>query len=161
MTKEHLSPVPENRLECFGFNEAEILNTTIMGKRFFPLLKEQQTIIHSVAESGNAYGDFLFVTASRHSMAITFYGLGFHEYRDRWFTNEWRWYETPFSSNGCQDEMDKEEALQQILDRRDEILRYADNDTQSEEGYLFEMLAELTDDDGAISSFDDLYGFLG
>ena len=93
-------------------------------------------------------------------MAITFYGLGFHEYRDRWFTNEWRWYETPFSSKSCQDEMDKEKALQQILDRRDEILRYAENETQSEEGYLFEMLAELTDDDGAISSFDDLYGFL-
>ena len=161
MTKERLSPMPENRLERFGFNEAEILSITIMGKRFFPLLKAPQTIIHEITESGNAYGDFLFVTASRKSLAITFYGLGFHEYRDRWFTNEWRWYETPFSSKSCQDEVDKEEALQQILDRRDEILQYDENETQSEEGYLFEMLVELTDDDGAISSFDDMYGFLG
>jgi hypothetical protein len=33
--------------------------------------------------------------------------------------------------------------------------------SQSEAGHLFTMLADITDDDGAIAEFDDLLGFLG
>ena len=33
--------------------------------------------------------------------------------------------------------------------------------TQSEAGHLFEMRADLTDDDGAIAEFYDLLGLLG
>jgi hypothetical protein len=39
--------------------------------------------------------------------------------------------------------------------------KYAEKATQSEAGHLFEMIADLTDDDGAIAEFDDLLGFLG
>jgi hypothetical protein len=41
------------------------------------------------------------------------------------------------------------------------VLTYAAEATQSEAGYLFEMIAELMDDDGAIATFDDFLGFLG
>jgi hypothetical protein len=39
--------------------------------------------------------------------------------------------------------------------------KYAEKATQSEAGHLFEMIADLTDDDGVIAEFDDLLGFLG
>ena len=45
--------------------------------------------------------------------------------------------------------------------RKDELLPYAEKATQSEADRFFEMLADLTDDDGAIAEFDDLLGFLG
>ena len=51
--------------------------------------------------------------------------------------------------------------MNQVEARKDEILPYAKKATQSEAGYLFEMIADLTDDDGAIAEFDDLLGFLG
>lgn len=51
------------------------------------------------------------------------------------------------------------DAVKQVELRRNEVLGYATEATQSEEGYLFEMIAELTGDDGAIATFDDILGF--
>lgn len=51
--------------------------------------------------------------------------------------------------------------MKQVEARKNEILPYAEKATQSEAGHLFEMIADLTDDDGAIAEFDDLLGFLG
>ena len=85
----------------------------------------------------------------------------FHEYRDRWFTDEWHWYQTYVNSESCKGEISKSDAVKQIEERKDEILPYAEKSIQSEAGYLFETIADLTDDDGAIAEFDDLLGFLG
>ena len=129
------------------------------------MLQDPQTQIHAVRESGNAYGEFLFVTVSRENngqkLIMTFYGLGFHEYRDRWFMNEWHWYQTYANSESCKGNISKDDAVKQVEARKDEILPYAEKATQSEAGYLFEMIADLTDDDGAIAEFDDFLGFLG
>lgn len=165
MTKEHSPSTPENPNKKFGFTESEILFNRISHQRFLEMLQDPKHKINTIVESGNAYGEFLFVTISREDngqkLIITFYGLGYHEYRDRWFMDEWHWYQTYANSESCKGEISKDDALKQIEAQKIEILPYAEKATQSEAGYFFEMLADLTDDDGAIGELDDLLGFLG
>ena len=165
MKKESLTLTPENPYQKFGFTESEILFYRITHKRFLEILQDPKNKIHTVEDSGNTYGEFLFITISRDNyerqLMVTFYGLGFHEYRDRWFTDEWHWYPTFTNPESCKGEISKDDAVRQVEVRREEILPYADKATQSEAGHFFEILADLTDDDGAIAEFDDLLGFLG
>lgn len=165
MTKERSVSTPENPCQTFGFTESEILYFRVTHKRFLEILLDLQSKIHTVVESGNTYGDFLFVTVSRENngqqMMVTFYGLGFHEYRDRWFIDEWHWYRSFSNLESCEGEISKDDAMRQVEARKEEILPYAEKATQSEAGHFFEILADLTDDDGAIANFDDILGFLG
>ena len=41
-------------------------------------------------------------------------------------------------------------------ERRDEISPHFDEDEQSEQGKMFEALADMTDDDGALAEMQDL-----
>ena len=165
MIKEYSLSLPENPYQNFGFTESEILFFRVTHKRFLEILQDQKCKIHTVIESGNTFGDFLFVTVSRENngrqMMVTFYGLGFHEYRDRWFIDEWHWYQSFSNSESCEGEISKDDAVRQVEARKDEISPFAEKANQSQAGHLFEMLADLTDDDGAIADFDDILGFLG
>ncbi len=87
--------------EVFGFTEQENLNWRVSQERFGEILSDDRTLIHSIQESSNNYGEFLFVTASwegeKGRICMTFYGYGYHEYRERWVTSEWFWYQAnPF-----------------------------------------------------------------
>lgn len=142
----------------FGLTEQERLWDRISEERFQGLLKDESNRIHSVELAANTYGEFLFVrmgkTGSESKFGLTFWGLGFHEYRERWILDEWFWYRTNL---GHQDEVvSVEDTLKQLLERRDEIARYGTSQAQSRRGELFEMLADLTDDDGAWAALDDL-----
>lgn len=55
-----------------------------------------------------------------------------------------------------QEQIDKEEAQEMIQQRLESILPYSQKDTQSECGKLFEILADLTDDDGALAEMQDI-----
>jgi hypothetical protein len=165
LKKEYSSSPPEKPYQNFGFTESEILYFRVTHKRFLDILLDQKSKIHTVIESGNTFGDFLFVTVNRESngrqLMVTFYGLGFHEYRDRWFIYEWHWYQSFSNSESCEGEINKDEAVKQVEARKDEISPYAEKTKQPEAGYMFEMLADLTEDDGAIADFDDNLDFLG
>ena len=52
--------------------------------------------------------------------------------------------------------MEKEEASDLIQKRRESILPYVQEDTQTDYGRLFEILADLTDEDGALAELQDL-----
>src|SRR5260370_21942402 len=84
--------------EAFAFTEREWLDERISDERFQTLLHDEQTVVHQIEVSTNNYGEFLFVTMSRRASMdrafVTFWGLGVHELRERWFTGEWRFYET-------------------------------------------------------------------
>jgi hypothetical protein len=129
-------------------------------ERFSELLEDEQTTVHSAEESENNYGEFLFVTASRlgtgQRICMTFYGLGFHEYRERWFTDEWFWYQTPSFREVIVHIVPKEEAQAIIQQRLESISPYVKSGTQSARGRLFEMLANLTDEDGAYAELQEL-----
>lgn len=146
--------------EVFGLNEKEVLYWRVNQARFEHILNDKETIIHRLTESNNSFGEFLFVTTSRPGergrICITFYGLGYHEHRERWITKEWFWYQANPFPDLLQEKVKKEEAADQLQKRRESIEPEIGLRAQSERGKLFEILADLTDDDGALAEMQDL-----
>ncbi len=151
---------PRKPEEIFGMNQQEVLYGRINNERLSEILTDNQTIIHTIQESSNNYGEFQFVTTSRPGgqgrVVMTFFGLGYHEHRERWLTNEWFWYQASVYPEIMRNQIDKEDAKEMIQQRLESILPYSQEDTQSEHGKLFEILADLTDDDGALVEMEDL-----
>lgn len=152
----------EQRLSAangFSFTEREQLFDRISHERFLSILRDTKTHIHNLNLSTNTYGEFLFVTASRPNTEswewITFWGLGLHERRERYLLDEWFWYKAhPTEKLRCI-WIDPDSALAHIQIRREEIEPDAKILKQSKQGLLFEMLADLTDDDGASMDMDN------
>jgi hypothetical protein len=146
--------------EAYNLTENEDLFDRMTGKRLVAILDDEQTTIHEISNDSNNYGEFLFVATSRikdnERIFVTFYGLGFHEHRDRWYTDEWHWYEANSLPAREAKQMTKQEAHQLIEERRADIAPYINQEPQSKRGVLFEMLADLTDEDGAYSEMEDL-----
>jgi hypothetical protein len=153
-------PAPKKPYEVYGFTEHEHLFWRVNQKRFQEIINDEKTIIHTIQESSNNYGEFLFVTTSRpgdkERVAMTFYGQGFHEHRERWITDEWFWYETDIKSELLQHEIEKEKAVGLIQQHLESIQPYIQKDVQTDRGELFEILADLTDEDGALAEMEDL-----
>jgi hypothetical protein len=148
------------RRDIYGFTEKEDLWDRVSDQRFHELIDEPQTTIHQITIDSNNYGEFLFVATSRpvgdRRVCITFYGQGFHEHRERWYTNEWSWYEAHGFPETLEKSIPKDEARELIEERRREIAPYAIDQPQSGRARLFEMLADLTDEDGAYAELEDM-----
>ena len=154
------TPAHKRPYEQFGLTEREALFWRISQERFQSILEDEQTLIHRINESNNEFGEFLFVTASRPGdkarIAMSFYGLGYHEHRERWITDEWFWYQSELYQELASQKIPKEDALKMIQERRDRIAPEAGQDTQSERGQFFEFLADMTDEDGALAEMEYL-----
>lgn len=144
----------------FAFTERERLYDQLGHRRFLTLLRDVQTTIHTAELSENSYGEFLFVTISRPNEVarrqLTFYGLGYHQYRERWITDVWSWYEGSELARTQEQHLTREEVEQLIANRQQEVAQYLNKTSQSSRGKLYELLADLTDEDGAIAELDDL-----
>ena len=154
------TPAHQRPYEVYGFTERECLYRLVNHDRFTAILVDERTMIHHVQESSNNFGDFLFVTTSREGRngrtSMTFFGLGFHEYRERWFTDEWYWYQSNFHPNLLQERLSNEEAQELIQQRLEDIRPEITETIQSDRGRLFELLADLTDEDGAWAEIQDI-----
>ena len=154
-------PKPIKAEDLYGLTEHERLHDRVSDQRLQQILDDEKTTIHSVEVSTNNYGEFLFIATSQtdgqNRKAITFWGGGLHEYRDRWITHEWFYYSwnPPPGPDRLEKTVSKEEANKNIRQRKDEIAHYGTPDVQSERGKLFELLADLTDEDGAYSELED------
>ncbi len=148
--------------EPYGFSENERLFDRVTHNRFLAILNDPQTDILKAEMNSNSFGEFLFVSTRRGAgdtaSQITFYGLGYHEYRERWIDKEWAWYESTPSSETDQAKLAKEVAIAIITDRQTEITSEVGRKPQSPRGKLYEMLADLTDEDGALTELEDLGG---
>lgn len=82
--------------------------------------------------------------------------MGFHELRERWITEEWFWYRGHPSAEREENVLSDEEVQGLLNLRLTEIPSHTPTQKQSRRGQLFEMLADLTDDDGAWAELDDL-----
>ena len=161
MSKERKqSPAPKRPYEMFGLTEQESLYWRVSKDRFQELIDDDNTLIHEVNESSNNFGDFMFVTTSRSGdqgrICMTFYGLGYHDHRERWITEEWYWYQRKADPNLTQTRLEKEEVQELLEQRMRELKPHLSNDTQTNRGKLFEFLADLTDEDGALAEIQDL-----
>lgn len=154
-----MSPEAPNNQDDFQFTENEKLFELLSHRRFMLLVSKPDVIINSIHEDGNAFGEFLFVTLTRQSQAgsrpLAFYGLGYHEQRERWITEYWRWYESFLDTQG--EVVPKQEAMEQIKAREEWVRGMAASEPRpSRRAQLYDLLAEMTDEDGALSELEDL-----
>jgi hypothetical protein len=161
MNHEQLqSPAPEDPYKAFGFTEDEHLFWRVKNKRFNEIIDDEQTIIHNIRESSNTFGGFLFITTSRPGeegrIAMTFYGLGYHEYREKWIKDNWFWYRAGTNPEMMQRKIEKEEAKEMIKHRLESIQPFFGEYPQTTRGQVFEILADLTDEDGAVAELEDI-----
>ena len=159
-SKERSQPSPDG----FDFTERERLFYRVSHDRFNAIFKDERTTIHKITLSQNSYGEFLFVTLSREGEQgrepVTMYGLGFHEYRERWIHQEWYWFQANAFPSTMAQAIPLGEAGEVLRQREEEVAGWVTEDTQTKRGRLFEMLAELSDDDAAMTEMDDLGGAL-
>ena len=119
MSHEQLSqPAPKRPYEIFSLTEKEALYWRVDDQRFQALLEDESTVVHKIHTSTNNFGEFLFVTTPRpgeqERIAMTFYGLGYHQHRERWITDEWFWYQTNVYPSMMEDQVDKNKAKELI-----------------------------------------------
>ena len=156
---EH-QPAPRKSYEVFGLTEKEVLDWRISQDRFKDILSDKQSIIHKIESSSNNFGEFMFVTTSRPGeqgrIFITFYSLGYHKYRERWLTKEWFWYQTASNPDLQNQKVNLDEATKILNMRLEQIEPETLEDTQTARGYLFELLADLKDEDWALDKLQDL-----
>lgn len=148
----------------FGFTEQEELFYRVSHERFQAIFGDEKTAIHRIEVSYNNYGEFLFVTASRETQqgrqSVTFYGQGYHDQRERWISKEWFWYRANAFPSTTMQIVEKEEAEEILTQRVEEIAPYIEAEQQTMRGRLFEMMADLTDEDGASVEMEDLADWL-
>lgn len=155
-TKEQPQPQPEG----FPFTERERLFYRVSDRRFQSFLADPKTTVYDIQLSTNTYGEFLFVSMSYPKAQgrdiATFFGLGFHDYRERWIAAEWFWYDSTTYTEIVSKTIPYSEARRLIEQRRAEIAPHLAQPTQSAQGILFEILADVFDEDGAWSEMQDL-----
>ena len=161
MNHEQLpQPAQQKPSEIFGFTENEQLFTRVTEQRFQEFMLDENTLIHNAKDSGNMYGDFLFVTASRpgkeERISMTFFGLGYHEYRERPIKDDWFWHPAYLKPEELEKVIPKSEFADILQERYKTLPSPADIETQSRYGEMFELLADLTDEDGALAEMEDI-----
>jgi len=146
--------------EAFGITEAEVTRWRVSDERLREILANPNTTTHTIKLSTNTFGEFLFLTASRgggqQHVCMTFYGLGYHKYRERWLHKEWFWYQSQGNHVDIQSQLSEEEVNEKLDGRLAEISSLFGEDTQTELGVMFEQFADLTDDDAALAEMQDL-----
>lgn len=145
--------------EGFPFTERERLFYRVSDKRFHSFLADPHTTVHDIQLSTNTYGEFLFCTMSRPKAQgrdiATFFGLGFHDYRERWIAAEWFWYDSVTYTAIVPKTIPYSEAKQLIEQRRAEIAPHLAQTKQSARGKLFEILADVFDENGVWSEIQN------
>lgn len=143
----------------FEFTRDETLFSQLHHERFLALINASETTVLRATLSTNLYGEFLFITL-RHApkrqpaQLLTFYSQGYHEQRERWIRDTWSWYQAHEPEPGTP--LAKAEVQRLITERQTEIGPAIGEKTQSKRAQFFEMLADLTDEDGALAEMEDL-----
>jgi len=153
--------------ECLienGASKREVLFDRVSEETLRKLIRRAKRIYY-LKESSNLYGEFLFIGLlfdyKGEEIAITFYGLGYHEGRDRYFIDEWHFYwDANFDvfKDKYTESYSVEEVLEKIRERKEEIIEEAKEHKQSREGRIFEEIADLSDDDAALIFMEDYGG---
>lgn len=144
---------------CLSFTEREKLYDQVSHQRFLSILRQPDIEIHEVKEDTNSFGEFLFVTISCRNdqprKLYTFYGLGYHDYRECWIRETWQWFESQRKLNAFTPPQ-KQKALANITEREAFVQSQQSSETPSRSAEVFALLADLTDEDGALAELDDL-----
>lgn len=158
-TAEHRPVYIPTHEEVFEFSENERLFGRVSMVRFWEIVGSDRTRVHNAEVSNNNYGVFLFVTTSRRKgedpTLVTFWGLGWHDFRERWLYDTWFYHRSDPLGGILQLGLSKAELRQVIQERIQEIEPYIHENTQSRRGRLFEEIANLSDDDATYADLMD------
>lgn len=159
-TDNGMSPEAPINHDCFQLTEKEQLDDRISRARFMALVDDPNVDVNDIKVSTNAFGEFMFVTLSCRTIPasepLTFYGLGYHEQRERWISGYWRWYESIYKAKELGN-IPKSEAKAQIQEREDFAHTSATTaPVPSRRAQFYELMANLTDEDGALAELEDL-----
>ena len=146
---------PKRPFEIFDITEEEATSWRVSDEKLKEILATPNTSVHDIQITANDFGEFLYLTASRTNTPqrtyMVFYGLGYHQSRERWITQEWFWYQVPQSDVDTQQSLTLEEAEEQLAHRLSNIMEAPDHTPQSPKGYQFEQLADVEGDDEALA----------
>ncbi len=130
--------------------------------RFAALFHHPATRLLGIEVSTNLYGEWLFVTllldadTDTNTHPLTFWGLGYHSSRERWLTGEWHWHQA-FSPALAAETPDKAHAWREVGERLAHCQAEAvAAPAPGRRASLYALLADLTDEDGALSELEDL-----
>jgi hypothetical protein len=163
MSKER-PPRYEPPAARFGLTEQEQLWNRVSDRRLQTLLHDPATTTHRVEISINTYGEYLFLTLSRahlgKRMALCFWGLGYHEQREQWILDHWRYYatNTQFLPNTT---LTPDQTQAHLTARRRETDPQTTDELPPERAQPSATLADLGDEDGAYSELEDLEHLMG
>lgn len=146
----------------FGLTENEMLFDRVTSKRLKEIINNKKYRLTYNKRDTNNYGEFRFITLIDGKDAITFWGNGFHEMRDCIYIKTWFFYINPIQawSKGTDlykpmDDSHKKHAIQIIDFEAEDLEEDAREHYQSKQGKLFTCVANLTDDDAAMSMLED------
>ena len=87
---------------------------------------------------------------------MSFYGLGYHKYRERWIKDEWFWEQFPLKQVALQENLSNEDIAEHLGERVAEISPFFDEVRQTDLGRMFDCLADTTDDETVLAEFQTL-----
>ena len=144
---------------CFTFTEREQLYDRVSHDRFMALVMQPDVDVQEIELSSNSFGEYLFVTVScraeQPKKLYTFWGFGYHDHRERWIVETWQWFES-YRKAETVPVIPKEEVYGQIKEREAFVRAQTMPTKPSRRAQMYELLADLTDEDGALTELEDL-----
>ncbi len=133
--------------------EDERLWENISYKRLKEIIKMPNVRVVNYSIDTNSFGTFKFITIDYNNSKdrITFYGLGFHEYKDSYVHSIFKFYTSYKHSDDIEKILNKSDILQNLEEEYELLKEDVISHKQSREGEEFQLIAEMTDDDSAIS----------
>ena len=122
----------------------------ITTKELIELVRNPDNVVCRCIEANNSYGRFLFVDIHNDETdeCTSYYGAGYHEYRERYLIDEWAQFRS-------QDNETLRIAKDAVVNRINECVKVArkgqyGRPPQSENAELFEELVGVIDDEDAV-----------
>jgi hypothetical protein len=142
--------------------EDEKLFYKVKFNKLLQIIDEPDVLVLEYSRSTNSYGNFLFIKLydKKENEIITYYGLGIHEFRNRYIVDDFTYYSTSNVIRSDEKEQivhpkDKE-ALKKLLVSEHERYSKLSKAHKLVPDKEFEALADVSDDDAAISIRDDM-----
>lgn len=140
----------------FGITKDEALWDRVTFERVKELVRHPQAKVVDCSRGANNWGEFRFVTLVIGEYALCVYGHGWHEYKEEYVSgwsvncaNYWKEYKEHPGLN-------KGQVIRELEAEAPDYEPVTRTKRKSESAYLFSMLAEMGDEDGAYTELQDL-----
>lgn len=143
----------------FGITEDEHMWKRISYNRLLEIIKQDDVHVVGMGRDTNSYGEWNFIELEKDGPGprIEFYGHGWHEHKEKFLVNNWSYYRVG-SYNQPEEHLDKKYVLQELQKEHKMYTERAKTASgrRSEKAKIFSLLAETSDEDGALTMMEDM-----